>query len=168
MALAAASRSPRTPTVRRCIWRKSSTWQGRRRPRCRGTRGCPPSPVLLTARLPSPPPGLVIVRFGADLRSAMIDLTRRRRKFLLGDLTDRGHLLAELLLPLRGVREGNEVARPFIQFGERRPGFGLFDVVAHLQKDLLQVCPTRNFIGDSGFLPHFVPLRYRCGRHMRR
>ena len=83
-------------------------------------------------------PGLVVVRFGADLRGAVIDLTRRGRKLIHGGFAECGHFLAELLLPRGGVRERDEVSCPFIQFGECRPGFRLCDVMTNLQKNLFK------------------------------
>src|SRR5262249_20283772 len=99
-------------------------------------------------------PGLIIVRFGADLLGAMIDLARRRHKLLLSDLAERRHLLAELLLPRGGMCEGDEVPRPLVQFGERRPGFRLFDIIANLLKNFLQARLARDFTIDMGVMCH--------------
>src|SRR5207249_1363213 len=60
-------------------------------------------------------PALVVVRGHAERLGPAVDLARRLRELLLSHLSQAGRLSAELLLPRRGVGQGDQVAGALVQ-----------------------------------------------------
>src|SRR5262249_42210902 len=102
----------------------------------------------------SRPPFLVVVGLGADLAGAAVDLAGGGADPPRRDLPRSGRRVAELLLPRRGVREGDEIARPLVQFRQVRAGPGVVDVVADLPKDPLQAGLTVDLAVDVWVVGH--------------